>query len=64
MKVILISAAYWLAVFLVAAITFLVSNFAGPAGTLTYLLPTLNVIAVGTMIYVIGLLQFRPRKKR
>lgn len=63
MKIVVISAAYWLSVFIVAAIIFMGSNFAGPSGTPTYLLPALSVIAVGAVTYVVVLFQFRPREK-
>ena len=57
-----ITAAYWLIVSALAFITFLASNFAGPSGTPTYFLPTAEVLAIGLVVYVIGLFLFRQRK--
>lgn len=63
MKIVIVSAAYWSAVLLAAAKIFFASNLAGPSGTPTYFLPAANVIAVGAVVYVVGLIQFRPRKR-
>jgi hypothetical protein len=62
-KVVWISAGFWLAVATVAVAIFFVSNLAGPSGTPTYFLPTLNVLAIGAVIYLIGLILFRRPKR-
>ena len=58
-----VSALYWVIVAVLAAIIFLASNFAGPAGTPTFFGPTIDVIAIGTVTYLVGLITFRRRKR-
>ena len=65
MKTALIGNAYWLVVAAVALVAFFAPNLAGPAGTPTYptyYIPTAQILAVGLLIYSIGLLLFRQRK--
>ena len=65
MKTALIGIAYGLVVVAVALIAFFAPNLAGPAGTPAYpayYVPTAQILAVGLLIYSIGLLLFRQRK--
>ncbi len=62
MKLALISAAYWLIVAAVVYLAFFATNLAGPAGTPIYYIPAAQTLAIGGIIYVIGLFLFRRRK--
>jgi len=46
-----------------AALVFVASNFAGPSGTQIFFRPTINVLAISTIFYLIGLMAFLRREK-
>ncbi|MES2097936.1 MAG: hypothetical protein V4459_14380 [Pseudomonadota bacterium] len=63
MKTFWVSLAYWLDMAIIAATVFLASNFAGSSGTPIFLRPTLDVIAVGAVTYLVALIIIRRRKR-
>lgn len=55
--------AFWIVVVVAAALVFVASNFAGPAGTPIIFKPTLYVIGVASIVFAAGLLVFYRHKE-